>query len=897
MAKDPNVSPDDPRLKWLETVTGCAVQSSKNLDEVAERKESQDMVNMRLPDTARDEIKASLMALTVKVGSKSMKVLDGGGDTDSEIDTVHHVPKLTEALSEEDLKVLNAQMAKIYAIQDELKKNPAYAVPEPDFISVESDDPAELRLLMKARADQEAAYAHAKSEADMRLAEDLWLPLQREGVIPENLVPENFSAVANQFKAASELYEDRLQEYSRDLTEKDILGEKFELAMKLGKATLKLMTAGADVAGSIAELAGDDSLGMGVEEATAVMEHLSTALAVTESAGKTALTDGDFSSVASVAAGAVAEVLTSSIGPELGGMVGTAIASAARGVKTAKLVKGGDFQGAAKALMDGIAAGCAGFDKTDGKLITEIGALIKAQMTSFIAGWSPDEAISSGKSPQEVMQSLLTELAKVSTAAAKSQGGKLAAEFAGDALKDDGEPGVGDHLADRQEAAAIINLKFDMAALMKSREEAAAKMADEMADQTDANAEEFRLALVTGFAMPTNDEDEVQIEESHRLASIDYILAVQQKNAATFALCKTIAEKGTALVVKMFPGASLVEACLTLTFTIQDTIAKAQELIIWQENFRDAQAASSAQVDAFLSRKGLQTKQTAQAGIQLALDAAKVVAEVLLLTPAAPAAPVVKAAAEATEAAFELADIIYTEAQMAAGWRIYQQARDNPGDRYLARQATQKNPTLAKYAMAWAATKGDPIAVEGMRRCGLNEHTLALPDTNVAKVVSYLEAKYADDPILLRAVPVKQKWHPGPVVLSLRSWAGFYQMATTKAVPAVSKTNDISGINAGLGDLEDAEAAFADAVKTLLAENKTRSAEDVATSPGAPSETVTNQLLAALYKLTDNFRRFKSLDVDGAKHAEMASYIDAMAAKVDQRLSAVEGILHDKPWA
>ncbi|MFT7060231.1 MAG: hypothetical protein ACJASV_002748, partial [Pseudorhodobacter sp.] len=106
MAKDPNVSPDDPRLKWLETVTGCAAQSSKNLDEVAERKESQDMVNMRLPDTARDEIKASLMALTVKVGSKSMKVLDGGGDTDSEIDTVHHVPKLTEALSEEDLKVL-----------------------------------------------------------------------------------------------------------------------------------------------------------------------------------------------------------------------------------------------------------------------------------------------------------------------------------------------------------------------------------------------------------------------------------------------------------------------------------------------------------------------------------------------------------------------------------------------------------------------------------------------------------------------------------------------------------------------------------------------------------------------------------------------------------------------
>ncbi|MDZ4093467.1 MAG: hypothetical protein U1D35_00985, partial [Paracoccaceae bacterium] len=456
---------------------------------------------------------------------------------------------------------------------------------------------------------------------------------------------------------------------------------------------------------------------------------------------------------------------------------------------------------------------------------------------------------------KDMMKLLVAEFEKVADAAAKTQGGKIATEFAqgledkvlakttalsdaavekitgkakkkddGDEEEDDeedsGDPGLRALLSDRSEAAKLIAAKFDNVALMKQREEAAKKMSEDMQAMIEDEGAEFRLALVTGFNMASDDEEEVDIGESNRLASIDYILAVQRKNDATFALCKSIATIGVGLVTKLFPGASLVGACLTLAFTIQDAIAKTEELIIWTANFKDAQAASSAQVDAFLNRKGLQTEQTARAAIQVALDAAKVVAEVLKLTPAAPAGPVVQASAVAAEATIELTAILYTEVQMARAWKIYEKARDDPQDRYLARKATQANPTLAKYAMAWGATKGDPIAVEGMRRCGLNEHTLAMPETNVAKVVEYLEAKYADDPVLLRAVPVKQKWHPGPVVLSLSSWASFYQMATTEAVPAVTKTNDIIGINAALGALDGAEARFSTEIERLFDVNK-----------------------------------------------------------------------------
>jgi len=83
--------------------------------------------------------------------------------------------------------------------------------------------------------------------------------------------------------------------------------------------------------------------------------------------------------------------------------------------------------------------------------------------------------------------------------------------------------------------------------------------------------------------------------------------------------------------------------------------------------------------------------------------------------------------------------------------------------------------------MAYGALNGDPIAREGMRRCGLNKQTLANPDTNVSKVVTFLEAKYPDDPTLLRAVPRKDKWYPGPIEMTSTSFMRFYSAATSDA--------------------------------------------------------------------------------------------------------------------
>jgi hypothetical protein len=442
--------------------------------------------------------------------------------------------------------------------------------------------------------------------------------------------------------------------------------------------------------------------------------------------------------------------------------------------------------------------------------------------------------------------------------------------------------------------------KFDMAALKKRQLEADAKAAEKikasMEEQIEAEREEFEHHLRAGFPLAMNDEEAINQAETDRIQSIEFLIAIQKKNEATFNMAKQIAEKGVAFLVKLFPPASLAQACMTLAFTIKDAVEKTQELIKWCENVEDATAAVSAQVDAMLNRRGLQTKQMMRAQTQVAIDAAKVVAEVLAFTPAAPAGPVVKAGAEVAEAAIELADLIYTEVQLANAWSIYQRAKAQPQDRYLARQATRENPTLSKYAMAYGSLNGDAIAIEGMRRCGLDKQTLAVPGTNVAKVVMYLETKYPDDPVLLRAVPVPDKWYPGPIELTAASFMTFYRMATTKAEPKLSAAGDSSGIAAALGRLVEAEAKFQAALDKAGEAAKLVTVEAAKDNPVELDPAAKAILASALLRAKDQAKKFKPLTEDRQPHLEMAKYVDALAARAEQRLVATSRIAADRPW-
>lgn len=908
------------RTEWLEKVTGLSLKQAEHMAEFEERQAAQAKIDMTLR-FERDAIRSDLASISITVEGKKMKLLSEDGDYMKEIDTWHHAGKMSE-LPPADLEKIGRQMNKIIALEAELKKSPYYNPGEANFTELPTENPEdfpepkrsalrkELAEAVQKRKEEQEAYARKVKECDARIAEDLWLPLQREGVIPENLVPQKYSSVANQFAAASDLYDERLQEYSKSLTEKDILKQRFELGFKVGGSLMKVATAGADVVGSVAELYGDDGVGGGVETAKEIMGYVEIAMSTTEAFTNAMLTDRDFTSVGEVIAGAVGEILSAKVGKEIGSIVGASLSSAVRAVRLKKLIEAGDYEGAAEALGQAIAAALKGLDPSGGA-VSQMGEGLGHGVTTIMAAKNIGKRIANGESPASILNAVLSELDTMANGVAAKGAEKLKEEFdsAAGIKKDDGEEeeeeeeedgeeeDPTDDGADEAAAQKLIAAKFDLGALRAQREAATKKLAEDMEEMVSTEDADFQVALTAGFSMAVTDDDEVNQAESNRIASIEYILAVQAKNEATFNLCKSIATKGAALVTKIFPGAGLVEACLTLTFSIQKAIKQTEEMILWMDNVADAQNAASAQVDAFLNRKGLATKQAAMANVQAALDAAKVVAEVLALTPVAAAAPVVKSSIALAEATIELTDLIYTEIQMANAWKIYQKAREVPMDRYLAREATRENPTLSKYAMAWGAVNGDPIAMEGMRRCGLNAHTLKLPDTNVSKVVAYLEKQYADDPVLLRAVPVKEKWHPGPVELTYKSWMSFYQMATTTAEPLLARTGDISAISAALGTLDKTDKAFSDAVAALFERNKSRTRDEVTADPGEPDQAAVVALQANLMRIGDTLGKFKAVDVTGARHKEMAAYVDALAAKTEQRQQAVNKILVDRKWA
>lgn len=916
----PKLDPKVEKTKeWLEKISGKLVESQKNQQDVENRAKGKALIDGL--DREKAGIRETFLSVefTIKTGplkrDKKMKLLDPEGNYRNEIDTDHHTAsQMKEMMSPAQEKLLTAQYEKLLAVQAELKKNPYYAyqedpvaktpIPDYDFAAMSDEERVaaqkELAAIMKERKEQEAEAARKKAECDKHLADDLWLPMVREGIIPENFVPQECSSVANLFKEASAAYDERLQEYSAALTEKDLLMQKFELGFKVGQSLLKAAGAGAGLGGAIGAATGDKGLVAGTEIAKQFIENFQTALTISEGITKAALTDRDFTNVGQDIAGMLGDAVGSLSGNALAGDIVTSVASnAVRAVKVAKFLKQSppDYQGALTQMGEALAAEFARFDPEEGGgLMTLIGDNIAANVgTAF----KMKDMIQKGAKPNEVLALLFEGASNLVGASVGGVDGDTAAALT-EALSGVSDAVGGEDGAAIVDGRAVKKGKFDIKQLRAREQEAdalaAQKVAESLQEQEEAEREEFEHHLRSGFPLAMDDDDAVNQAESDRINSIEYLIAMQKKNEAIFNMCKQIAQVGVSLLTTLFPPASLAQSCMTLAFSIKDAVEKTQELIIWCDNAADAAAAGSAQIDAMLNRKGLQTKQVMRADVQVALDASKVVADVLVLTPAAGAGPVVKAAAEATEAAIELADLVYTEVQLAKAWSIYQKAKERPQDRYLARKATRENPTLSKYAMAYGALNGDPIAVEGMRRCGLDKQVLQNTGKNVNKVVDYLESKYPEDPVLLRAVPVPDKWYPGPVELTSSSFLSFYRMATTKAVPKLSAGGDVSGITAALGRLAEAEDAFDTALDKAAKAARLITTEDARTNPVEVDPAAAMQLEATLMRVMDQVRAYKPVTEDRKPHPEMPKYLDALSAMSERRFAAVEKILEDRAW-
>jgi hypothetical protein len=910
---EPKVTPEVAlQTKWLKDFEAKFELSAANLEMMDQRKAGQAAIQTLEAEKAG--IRAALMDIEVKVkggplgvGGKKMKLLEGEGDYTKEIDTVHHGKEMKEAMSPEQLNIVKAQLDKIADVSAQLAGNPYYDAGErPPMIDAPDrpkgmDDIAYDKLFSDYTAQcaaQEKEWAAKVAECERHVTEDLWTPMVRAGVIPENLVPQKHSEVAQLFENSAAAYDERLDEYAADLTDADLLQQKFDLGFKVGKSVLKFAGSLNDFAGAV----GGDGVADGVEVASDVFEYMDIALTLGEGVAKAVITDKDYIGVGL----AMADAAVATIGKAGGedktcSIVGSVIANGARSVRVGRALKEDpvNYEAAFLIVVDGVSSELSKNDPEEGGgLMSDIGSGLSASASAVFQSKGIATMIKKGEPPLVIFAAIMsagTELGGY----ALTQAGVIE-----DEEEDDGDEGADLEGASKDISAGLSAMKdkFDPAKLEaiddRSKEVdvvVAERMKEAAEEAAAAEKAQFDMHLAMGFPLATNDQEAAEIAEFERINSIEYLIAMQKKNEATFAMCEEIKDKGMDFVEKLFPPAALVSACITLALTIKSAIEQTQEMIMWRENVADAMTAVSPQVDAMLNRSGLQTKQAMQQNVQAALEAARVVAEVLKLTPGAPAAPIVEASVGAIEAGIELADLIYTEVQLNNAWKIYQKAQAQPDDRYLARQALRENPTLSKYAMAYGSLNGDPIAVEGMRRCGLNKQVLANPDSNVSKVVTFLESKYPDDPVLLRANPPGDKWYPGSIELKGASWMLFYQAGIAEA--DLDPAGDTSGIAAAVGRLGEADIAFDKALDDVATKAKTTTVSEHAANPVVIESGAKNTMLLSLIQLRAKLDGYKPLEkATQKKHDSMAAYIDALRAKAEQRTASIEKIIDSAPW-
>ncbi len=296
---------------------------------------------------------------------------------------------------------------------------------------------------------------------------------------------------------------------------------------------------------------------------------------------------------------------------------------------------------------------------------------------------------------------------------------------------------------------------------------------------------------------------------------IERLVMQLRKDQMIYELCTQLITLPAQAVAAFFPQAGAAMAAIDLMKNIYKACEHFTAYAEWQEHTQNAKNAMSIQAEAMTNRMNLSMSQGVEDVIQGLENGARVVAGAFACAgPFAPAGHAAAATISAISSIRKLCKKYYTEKKLNDSWALYKSALDNPEDRKTIRKAIRTNPTLSKYVIAWGAeVDGSPVAKAAMQKCGLTESVMENPNTNVSKVVSFLETLYPEDPVLLRPVDRPADWHPGAVEFSSTSIATFAGAAETDAKPKLA---------AGAGNpLAAAMARFERLVETYKAAQKT----------------------------------------------------------------------------
>lgn len=397
------------QIKWISEFTGVTVVAQAQEEREAKQKRAIASSLMPLQEEGALEGLDFTMKIRVDANLKSrflakfgvqqeMRSLTGTGDAMKEIDTHHDLGSL-ESISGEDMAKAMKSMEKVAEAGKELDArlmpvfleeqgiNPStistkqlemleeqyqeklnrrlYPLPKGEQIEADKKKKQEWEERTSGWTEEEKAafeelqgkYDKAKGKVGDVVREEVYAPLVRSGTMPENLVPDRYSEVARTFEGASEAYNERLKEYTKNA------GEHDELLHNLGVASTLITHTASMVTGVLKMVPGSEA----VEIATKTIEVCSIVQAGAFNVTKQIIEQKDAGSIAQAVANTIgAAISKAGVPPAIATFITGGLNLAVTGVRTVQAIAAGDTKGIFAAVADGIVQSLAMADAANG---------------------------------------------------------------------------------------------------------------------------------------------------------------------------------------------------------------------------------------------------------------------------------------------------------------------------------------------------------------------------------------------------------------------------------------------------------------------------------------------------------------------------------------------------
>lgn len=417
----------------------------------------------------------------------------------------------------------------------------------------------------------------------------------------------------------------------------------------------------------------------------------------------------------------------------------------------------------------------------------------------------------------------------------------------------------------------------------------------EISAETDLEMAKIHTLLADAHVFPEDLEDAERRARAH--AAIDKLIVEAKRLNQTWAFFTALCGGGPTMLLSALPVVGLVAAVQRLLVDFAVLTKKTYQLQVWRKNMALTVGNSSVYGDAIRNRLDNARVQEARYVGKVLFDAVGLASEAAKLGDETGASTGLAIGAAAGRAGMEAALTLHDEIKIARGWQLYKAARDDPGNRKLARKAVNWNSTLAKCVLAYGIVKDDdPIAKQVARNCGLTPEILADQNDVCSKVVTYFQTIYSDDPEVMKRVPVRMDWHPGPLDFSFDCWLRFKAAAAGRARPALARpstqTPDIDRALERLSALLSRAMLYEPVAEERLDRIRAHPHGDERRAEADAAIAFFDEILQALGAAVDGFGAYAPVNAEppdplpagvaswdaGARHAGMAEIAQSMAA-------------------